>query len=223
MKDKIKQFTSRLGLFQLLDRARKLPEKRRWDADGFSGVAPLTVKRSIIRSYLRNYGLEIFVETGTHHGDTLAEIALDRKIRAISIELADDLFNAAAHRFKNYQNVELLHGDSGQLMPSVIAELDGPALFWLDGHYSGESTAKSTLETPVSAELSAIFESKIVGHVILIDDLHCFNGSHDYPHLDELLRSIRTDGRYCVDISANIIRLTPQLSSKLSPQLSPKR
>lgn len=210
MKDRIKQFTSKLGLFPLIDRARKVPEKLDWIAAGYSGVAPQTVKRSIIRSYMRTHGLRTFVEAGTHHVDTLAEIAQDKKIRTISIELADDLFGAAKRRFRDYRNVERLHGDSGQLMPSVVAELDRPASFWLDGHYSGESTAKSTLETPVSAELSSIFESQVTGHVIPIDDLHCFNGSHDYPHLDELLHSIRMDGRYCVDISANIIRLTPQ-------------
>ena len=38
--------------------------------------------------------------------------------------------------------------------------------------------------------------------------MRCFDGSHDYPHLDELLAFIRADGRYKVEVSTDILRLT---------------
>ena len=41
-------------------------------------------------------------------------------------------------------------------VPELVRQLDGPALFWLDGHYSGGDTAKGELDTPVSAELESI-------------------------------------------------------------------
>lgn len=104
----------------------------------------------------------------------------------------------------------LLHGDSGKLLPEVVDKLKAPALFWLDGHYSCGLTAKGALETPIRAELQAIFSSAITGHVILIDDVRCFDGSHDYPHLDELLAFIREDGRYKAEVSTDILRLTWQ-------------
>jgi len=66
------------------------------------------------------------------------------------------------------------------------------------------------METPVSAELQAILASPIAGHVILIDDVRCFDGSHDYPHLDELMTVIRSDIRYHAEVSADILRLTPK-------------
>jgi hypothetical protein len=55
-----------------------------------------------------------------------------------------------------------------------VRQLQEPALFWLDGHYSGVDTGKDELDTPVSAELEAILGSPVKGHVILIDDARCF-------------------------------------------------
>jgi hypothetical protein len=131
----------------------------------------------------------------------------------VSIELDDDLYHAAARRFSDWQNVTLLHGDSGQIMSEIVDSLRAPAMFWLDGHYSGASTARGDKETPVSAELQAIIGSRVPGHVILIDDVRCFDGTHDYPHLDELLASIRADGRYDIEISSDILRLTPKFTN----------
>lgn len=106
--------------------------------------------------------------------------------------------------------MEILYDDSGKLMPTIVTGLSSPALFWLDGHYSGGVTARGDMETPVSAELQAILASPIAGHVILIDDVRCFDGSHDYPHLDEFMAVIRADGRYYAEVSADILRLTPR-------------
>ncbi len=79
----------------------------------------------------------------------------------------------------------------------------------MDAHYSGANTGKGELETPILSELEAILNSDVKGHVILIDDARCFNGSHDYPHLDKLLQMIRCKGKYNIEISCDIIRLTP--------------
>ena len=214
MKRQIRYFLSRLAihtgidLLSSLNLIRGFPEIYRWYKNAFSGFAPSLIKRKILISYLRSRGLKTFVETGTHTGDTLAEVAADKTVQAISIELADHYYRDAQRRFSGYQNVTLLHGDSGRLLPEVVDKLQAPALFWLDGHYSGGLTAKGALETPIHAELQAIFSSAIAGHVILIDDVRCFDGSHDYPHLDELLAFIRGDGRYKAEVSTDILRLT---------------
>jgi len=95
-------------------------------------------------------------------------------------------------------------------MPEIVAKMQDPALFWFDGHYSGGDTAKGDLETPVSTELQAILASPVKVHVILVDDVRCFDGSHDYPHLDQTLEAIRSDGRYHIEITGDILRLTPK-------------
>ena len=161
-------------------------------------------------AYLHKYALNQFVETGTHLGDTLAYMAHNKKTQCTSIELADDYYLQAKDRFKSYTNVELLHGDSGVLMPSVISKQTTRALFWLDGHYSGADTARSELDTPVSAELQAILYHSCKAHVILIDDARCFDGCNSYPHLDDLLKTVREYSNYCAEVSTDIIRLTPR-------------
>lgn len=157
------------------------------------------------------YSLKFFVETGTHLGDTLAAIAQDPSLTAVSVELDGAYFDAARERFGSYPNVALLKGDSGALMPQIVSQLQHPALFWLDGHYSGGITAKGALATPVSAELQAVLSSQVHGHVILIDDARCFDGTDDYPRLEDLMALIRATGRYDIEVSTDIIRLTPRI------------
>jgi hypothetical protein len=151
----------------------------------------------------------LFIETGTYLGDTIANVSYDKSVQVINIELPDVYYQMAQKRFLNYSNVTLLHGDSAKLIPQVITDLKEPALFWLDGHYSGGLTAKSDLETPVSEELQAILNSPVRSHVILIDDIRCFDGTHDYPHLDSILTAIRDDGKYNIEVSAGSLGITP--------------
>ena len=69
-------------------------------------------------------------------------MARESLLRAVSIELADGYYAAATKRFASYPNVALHHGDSGQLLPQIVAGLKKPAFFWPGGHYSGGLTAK---------------------------------------------------------------------------------
>ena len=209
MKTLLKHYLSRLGLLPHLDALRRLPETLRWINNGCTGFAPPPVKRKILWAYLHKYAISQFIETGTHLGDTLAYIAQDKTKRCTSIELADVYYYQALTRFKSYSNVRLLHGDSGILMPALVKQLSAPALFWLDGHYSGGLTGQGEIDTPVSAELMEILTSPCKTHVILIDDARFFNGSNGYPHLDDLIKTVREQSDYCVEVSADIIRITP--------------
>ena len=166
----------------------------------------------IISSYLKRFHLSHFIETGTHFGNTLADIAHDKSVTCTSIELSDEYFHKALQRFRSYPNVMLKHGDSAAVLPECIRNLQAPALFWLDGHYSGGNTARGGVDTPVSAELRAILDSPIKTHVILIDDARCFNGANTYPYLEALLQTIRQSGNYNIEVSTDIIRLTPKIA-----------
>ena len=210
MKQKFKYKLSQLGLLAKLDLIRRLPEISNWIVNGCTGIAPPPVKRLILSSYLRRFQLRRFIETGTYLGDSLAYIAHDKIVKCTSIELADDYYSEAIRRFTSYPNVTLLYGDSGSLLPECVRELHEPALFWLDGHYSGGATAKSKMDTPISSELAAILDSPIKNHITLIDDARCFTGANGYPCIDELMNMVRENGTYCTEVSADIIRLTPK-------------
>lgn len=210
MKHQMKQQLSRLGLLPYLDFIRRVPEITRWIGNGCTGIAPSPVKRMVISAYLKRYDLHQFIETGTFVGDTLAYVAHDRSVKCTSIELADQYYDAAKQCFTKYTNITLFHGDSGMILPECVRNLQGPALFWLDGHYSGGTTARGELDTPVSAELGSILDSPIKQHVILIDDTRYFDGTNNYPNLDVLLNTVRQKDIYNIEVSTDIIRLTPK-------------
>lgn len=211
MKRHLKYGLAKLNLFQFVDGLRRLPMIIDWVRLGCTGLAPPPIKRKIIRAYLKKYKLTQFIETGTHLGDTLAYIAQDQEIQCHSIELSRRLHEQAVDRFKNWPNANVCFGDSGQVLPKLIQDISAPTLFWLDGHYSGGVTAKGRLNTPISAELQAILSCSLAGeHIILIDDIRCFDGTQDYPYLDQLLAAVRAKGLHQYEVSADILRLTPK-------------
>lgn len=210
MKTTLKHYLYRTGLFQFLDSIRYLPAAVCWVRNGCSGNAPPPIKRQIILSYLQKFEIKNFIETGTHLGDTLDHISRKCRIKCTSIELSDHFFRHAQLRFKHNPYVSLYHADSSNILPELVSALKNPALFWLDGHYSVGKTAKGQIETPISEELNAVLQSNIREHVILIDDARCFDGSKGYPELHELLAEIHASSNYKVEVSADIIRLTPQ-------------
>ena len=207
MKKKIKYALFRLGVYSALDFTRSVPTISRWIKTGCAGVMPTPIKRRVILSYLKQFKLDQFIETGTHYGDTLAYIASDATIKCMSIELAEFYYLEAQKRFAQYKNVKLLQGDSAILLKEYVAQLKTPSLFWLDGHYSGCHTAKGYKETPIEEELSIILNSPL-SHVILIDDARCFTGQNDYPRLETLIENIRNTSQYAIEISGDIIRCT---------------
>ena len=90
----------------------------------------------------------------------------------------------------------------------MLTKLSAPALFWLDGHYSGGATARAELDTPVIAELRAILGHPVKGHVLLIDDAREFVGANGYPTLaavEEMIRAADPGASY--DVRDDIIRV----------------
>jgi len=132
-----------------------------------------------------------------------------------SIEYDKALFSAAATRLAPFKKVKLLHGDSTVLLPEILDQLTGPALFWLDAHYSGGATGRSLLDSPIQSELRAIARHRTRGHVVLIDDAQDFRGADGYltvTGVEEFSKSLD----YSFRLEAGIMRLTPATSVRLS-------
>ncbi len=126
-----------------------------------------------------------FVETGTYSGNTVYGVK-DYFTKIYSIELSKEIFFLVKNRFKKYQHIEILNGDSAVILKEVLSLLDGPAIFWLDAHYSSGGTSKGLKHTPVLDEIGLILNHKINNHIILIDDMKDFNGENDYPTINDL-------------------------------------
>jgi hypothetical protein len=162
-----------------------------WRRSGSPVPPPHLYKQKLLSRYASRYRLNTLVETGTYHGDMI--FALRKRFQTIlSIELGSELCEQARQRLREYTHVSIIQGDSAKVLPNILDDLKCPALFWLDGHYSAGITALGAKETPISAELDAILQHPLSGHVILIDDARNFDGTHDYPTLDALRQSVLT-------------------------------
>ena len=113
---------------------------------------PSIVKRAIIIRYAKINKINIFVETGTYNGGTVKAVKQYFN-KVITIELSRSLYEKAANFFINDQNVEIIQGNSADKLKYVLDKINEPALFWLDGHYSGRGTAKGDKNTPIIEEL----------------------------------------------------------------------
>lgn len=161
-----------------------------WEARGRPFPPPHAFKRRVLENCAERYGLEIMVETGTFLGDMVADL-VGRFEKVYSIELRLTLYRRAVRRFRKYPRVHILFGNSASVLAGLMREIDRPALFWLDGHYSGALTAGGNRPAPVLEELRHITGARDHGHVIVIDDARNFGSDPAYPRLEELVGFIR--------------------------------
>ncbi len=208
MKQLLKMLIKRTPLYRPLRKWAKTRREKRelieWEKRGKPVPPPHIVKQRALKSFAERFGLKILVETGTYYGDMVEamKIYFDK---IYSIELSKELHQQARARFGGESKIELIQGDSGIELANVIERIDQPALFWLDGHYSGGVTAKGDKETPIYEELTHIFNAQDRRHVIIIDDARCFG--------DDIIAFIRSKRPGAiVSIEDDSIRITPEES-----------
>jgi hypothetical protein len=163
---------------------------RQWEKDGMPVPPPHALKQLVVKTYQRKYGCHTLVETGTYMG-AMVDAQIPNFKTIYSIEIDHGLWAAQHERFKGRPSVHIIEGDSGVMLRTIIPQLDAAAVFWLDGHYSGTGTGKGSKECPIYEELNVIFESPY-NHILLIDDARCFNGTSDYPTIEELFDFVRS-------------------------------
>ena len=131
-----------------------------------------------------------------------------------TVELSEELYKRTAYRLHHLKHVEFRQGDSTEVLPKFVKSLKKPALFWLDGHYSGGVTAQGSCDTPIWAELEAIIESRYSKeNAILIDDARCFvsDGEYkDYPTIKAVEEWVHTKlTNHSFDVEDDIIKILP--------------
>lgn len=183
MKKTIKKFLIRIGL--------------RHPAKGIKISGERKVE--ILLSY-RSPEITTLVETGTQFG-TMIEACKNHFKEIYSVELDDNLYTTAVQRFQGEKNIHLYHGDSAQEMPNILSHISSPALFWLDAHGGGQINFGNS---PIEAELNAIFNHTTKGHIILIDDARHFT----HKDIRSIKRIAYTNNYRCV-IDEGLFRITP--------------
>jgi hypothetical protein len=209
----LKKIFKKTKFYTIFILVRKRFEATRWAINGFPVSPPDMVKCDAVKEYAEKFKLRIFVETGTYLGQMIDETKGNFD-KIISIELDKDLFERAKNKFSDMKNITILNGDSAELLPKCIKEINRPILFWLDAHYSAGFTTKGNLSTPIIRELKSILEHPLnAEHVILIDDARCFIGDDDYPTINELKQLVMNKNSiFILEIKDDIIRIHRRLS-----------
>ena len=158
---------------------------KNWEKEGKPSPPPHIVKQLMIKKLQKKLKYATFVETGTYLGEMI-EAQKSNFERLFSIELSETLYQDALIKFASDKKITILQGDSGKVLFDLCIQITEPAIFWLDGHYSEGITAKGDKFCPIYEELSAIFQSQKLPHVLLIDDARLFIGKNDYPTISDL-------------------------------------
>jgi hypothetical protein len=180
----------------------------KWLATGKPVPPPHLIKQRMLLARARKTGVRIMVETGTLAGD-LVDAMKDHFGQIYSIEISHELAQKAQQRFRDNSNIRIIEADSAKALAELVPEIHEPALFWLDGHYSGGNTGKGDKVTPIMEELAAIYASD-QKHVVLIDDARCFGNETDYPSLSKLssfVRKLRPDAS--ISVANDCIHIMP--------------
>jgi hypothetical protein len=180
-----------------------------WVLRGKPVRSPHLLKQMTVAEYGRRYHLRCLVETGTYYGEMVA--ALRKQFdRVYSIELDPKLAEYSRQRFKNDPQVKILEGDSGALVPEVVAQLDRPAVFWLDAGYYGVDLTQGDLSRLLT-ELRAILSSSVREHIVLMDDARMFVGTDRKFTASQLVAWIEREfPDRKVEIIRDIFRVTPR-------------
>lgn len=146
---------------------------------------------------------EMFIETGSRDGATIAQ-ALQQKIPVIhSIEIRPDAYGHCYEQFRSDKQVRLHLGDSRKILPLII-EPSKPTTFYLDAHYSGDNIIiDSDTECPILEEMRIIVNMPwTTWPVVIADDTQLFQRewcrgiSHifkrsDWPPFPELIEVMK--------------------------------
>lgn len=140
----------------------------------------MPIQTNIFKNYPNHY----FIETGSYIGNGITQ-AIDAGFNnIISIELSYKYFILCKNKFQNYSFVNIIHGDSCEILSNVISNINKPITFWLDGHYSAGDTAIGRYSSPLIQELTSIGCHPIKHHTIIIDDMRCWKKSDPLYNFD---------------------------------------
>lgn len=158
---------------------------------------------------LKEYNLRNLIETGTGAGETLSFVRpLDLDLIQ-SCEIEESQFNKLKEAFPD-SNIKLWNGSSTTMLKSMMDELNGPALIFLDAHFPGAGYVRTEFKTevysiedtlPLEQELKLISEWEYAkDSVIVVDDLRIYKAGNyeggDWTEREELFGQLNYNFLY---------------------------
>lgn len=96
-----------------------------------------TIKIFDLNQLIQKYNTSVFIETGTLHGEGIINALKYPFKKIISIEIVPELAEAARQKFKQHQHVEILTGNSADILKEILPTIKENIIFWLDAHFPG--------------------------------------------------------------------------------------
>jgi len=137
---------------------------------------------------------KVFVETGTYDfvsGATIYHIWPHFR-KLYTIEIVKEYSERAKKKAElaGVTNITFLAGDSTDVLPTVISEINETALFWLDAHFCNDTISPrghGKIDPPLREEINAIFNGNKYQSIILIDNVSTF-GLKNLPYENDWKR-----------------------------------
>jgi len=122
--------------------------------------------------------INTFIETGTLHGEGVDFALHSGFTKVISIDIDENIVNLARAKYKNNDKVEILLGNSTDVLKEICPKINEPVIFWLDAHFPGVDSPHASefkdvpreIKVPLEYELQIIKERNMPD-VIICDDL----------------------------------------------------
>ena len=177
-----------------------------WQKATVKGYGRQVSKCAMIVDHALEFELRVFVETGTHKGDTVKAMLLSNLFTTIySVDNNAARAHKAKHRFRSFPHIHCAHSDNSVWIPEVLKQIDEPALFWLNAHAAHEQVQKSGTKTLLLDEIRAIAAHR-TDHVIIVDGARYYDGSlEDYPGIKQIQELLPSN--WNCEVDNDIIRI----------------
>lgn len=141
-----------------------------------------------MNGFIKKHDLKNYVETGTGEGACL-EYAINHSFENLySIEIYEQIFLKATRKFNplslsKKRNCRIFHGNSFEVLPEILKELNGNTLFFLDAHFPGadfhyteyDSEPDYNTRLPCEKEVEIISSLRdTTNDIIITDDLRLY-------------------------------------------------
>lgn len=126
-------------------------------------------------SSLKNNPFHTFVETGTYRGETI--FAMEPFFETLhTVEIKKEFLDACKAKYTG-NKIHFHLGDSSTILPKILSNIQGDAVFFLDGHWSNKDTGRGAKDVPLFEELDSINLLLNGKALLIIDDYRLF-GRH---------------------------------------------
>lgn len=121
---------------------------------------------------LSNY--PVFVESGTYQGDTILHME-SHFSKLYTIEIREVLRDSVKDYYHG-DKIAFYLGDSAERMMEVTLDIQGPAIYFLDAHYSSGITGRGEKDCPLYEELQHIALLHRDKAIVIVNDVRLFGG-----------------------------------------------